>query len=174
MYAGGFHPYGSLEEHWAYWSRYVWVNRYVRAPGTAYEDLLELVRGRDYFVLTTNVDHQFQLAGFDRRPQDQWVHGPSLHFEEGEDVVEVAHPRVGGAAGDDGLDLLREQGLEVVRHDGDLAILEQARVAELDRPRRDCVVGREVEFHGDSGAVEKSLHRQPDPWVFVLVHDAVG
>ncbi len=67
MYAGGFHPYDSLEEHWAYWSRYVWVNRYVRAPGTAYEDLLELVRGRDYFVLTTNVDHQFQLAGFDRR-----------------------------------------------------------------------------------------------------------
>lgn len=47
MNAGGFHPYGSLEEHWAYWSRYVWVNRYVRAPGTAYEDLLELVRGRE-------------------------------------------------------------------------------------------------------------------------------
>lgn len=67
MYSGGFYPFGSLEEHWAYWSRYIWCNRYVRAPGTAYDDLLALVRGKDHFVLTTNVDHQFQLAGFDRR-----------------------------------------------------------------------------------------------------------
>ena len=67
MYSGGFYPFDSLEEHWAYWSRYIWCNRYVRAPGTAYDDLLALVRGKDHFVLTTNVDHQFQLAGFDRR-----------------------------------------------------------------------------------------------------------
>ena len=67
MYSGGFHPFDSFEEHWAYWSRYIWCNRYFPAPGTAYADLLELVRDRDHFVLTTNVDHQFQLAGFDRR-----------------------------------------------------------------------------------------------------------
>lgn len=67
MYSGGFYPFDSLEEHWAYWSRYIWCNRYVRAPGTACDDLLALVRGKDHFVLTTNVDHQFQLAGFDRR-----------------------------------------------------------------------------------------------------------
>lgn len=67
MYSGGFHPFGSSEEHWAYWSRYIWCNRYVKAPGTAYDDLLSLVGDKDYFVLTTNVDHQFQLAGFDRR-----------------------------------------------------------------------------------------------------------
>ena len=67
MYSGGFHPFCSFEEHWAYWSRYIWCNRYVKAPGTAYDDLLSLVGDKDYFVLTTNVDHQFQLAGFDRR-----------------------------------------------------------------------------------------------------------
>lgn len=67
MYSGGFHPFDSFEERWAYWSRYIYCNRYVKAPGSAYDDLLALVRDRDSFVLTTNVDHQFQLAGFDTR-----------------------------------------------------------------------------------------------------------
>lgn len=67
MYAGGFYPYDSLEEFWAFWSRNILVNRYEKAPGSAYDDLLDLVRGKDYFVLTTNVDHQFQLAGFDKQ-----------------------------------------------------------------------------------------------------------
>lgn len=67
MYSGGFHPFDSFEEHWAYWSRYIYCNRYMKAPGSAYDDLLALVRDRDSFVLTTNVDHQFQLAGFDTR-----------------------------------------------------------------------------------------------------------
>ena len=66
MYAGGFYPYDSLEEHWAFWSRYVMCNRYEPAPKPVYEQLLELVRGLDYFVLTTNVDHCFQRAGFDK------------------------------------------------------------------------------------------------------------
>ena len=66
MYSGGFHPFGTLEEHWAYWSRYIWWNRYVPAPRGVYGELLELVGDRDYFVLTTNVDHQFQRAGFDK------------------------------------------------------------------------------------------------------------
>lgn len=67
MYAGGFYPYDSLEEYWAFWSRYVMCNRYEPAPKPVYEQLLGLVQGRDYFVLTTNVDHCFQRAGFDKR-----------------------------------------------------------------------------------------------------------
>lgn len=67
MYSGGFYPYDTLEEHWAYWSRYIWLNRYTPAPKPVYDDLLALVKDKDYFVLTTNVDHQFQKAGFDKR-----------------------------------------------------------------------------------------------------------
>lgn len=66
MYSGGFYPYETLEEYWAFWSRYIWINRYQNAPKPVYGDLLELVKGKDYFVLTTNVDHQFQKAGFDK------------------------------------------------------------------------------------------------------------
>ena len=64
MYSGGFYPFDSLEEHWAYWSRYIWINRYADAPKPVYDELLALVKGRDYFVLTTNVDHCFQKASF--------------------------------------------------------------------------------------------------------------
>ncbi len=67
MYAGGFYPYDTLEEYWAWWSRHIWINRYDSGVGKPYADLLELVREKDYFVLTTNVDHQFQLAGFDKK-----------------------------------------------------------------------------------------------------------
>ena len=67
MYSGGFYPYDTLEEHWAYWSRYIWINRYMPAPKPVYNDLLELIKDKDYFVLTTNVDHQFQKAGFDKK-----------------------------------------------------------------------------------------------------------
>lgn len=67
MYSGGFYPYDSLEEFWAWWSRQILVNRYDTVPGKPYTDLLDLVKDKDYFVLTTNVDHQFQLAGFDKK-----------------------------------------------------------------------------------------------------------
>ncbi|MCD7858090.1 MAG: Sir2 silent information regulator family NAD-dependent deacetylase [Clostridiales bacterium] len=67
MYSGGFYPFGTLEEYWAWWSRHILVNRYEAGAGKPYTDLLELVKGKDYFVLTTNVDHQFQLAGFDKK-----------------------------------------------------------------------------------------------------------
>jgi len=67
MYTGGFYPYKTLEEHWAYWSRYIMINRYMDAPKPVYDDLLSLVRGKDYFVITTNVDHCFQKAGFDKK-----------------------------------------------------------------------------------------------------------
>ena len=67
MYSGGFYPYSSLEEHWAYWSRYIYINRYMDAPKPVYDALLKLVQDKDYFVLTTNVDHCFQKAGFDKK-----------------------------------------------------------------------------------------------------------
>lgn len=67
MYSGGFYPYKTPEEHWAYWSRYIYFNRYVNPPKSTYSDLLELVKDKDYFVITTNVDHCFQKAGFDKK-----------------------------------------------------------------------------------------------------------
>lgn len=67
MYSAGFYPYESLEEYWAYWSRHIYYNRYIDAPKDTYQKLLQLVKDKDYFVLTTNVDHQFQKAGFDKK-----------------------------------------------------------------------------------------------------------
>ena len=67
MYSGGFYSFPSQEEFWAYWSRYIFINRYQNAPKSVHEVLLELVRDKDYFVITTNVDHCFQKAGFDKK-----------------------------------------------------------------------------------------------------------
>ena len=67
MYSGGFYPYQTPEEFWAYWSRYIWINRYMDAPKPVYDALFRLVNDKDYFVLTTNVDHCFQKAGFDKK-----------------------------------------------------------------------------------------------------------
>ena len=67
MYSGGFFPFATPEEHWAYWSRYIFINRYQDAPKPVYDDLLKLVQDKDYFVITTNVDHCFQKAGFDKK-----------------------------------------------------------------------------------------------------------
>ena len=66
MYSGGFYPFESLEEHWAYWSRYIYINHYMDVDNGTYKGLFKLVKDKDYFVLTTNVDHQFQKAGFDK------------------------------------------------------------------------------------------------------------
>lgn len=67
MYSGGFYPYETLEEHWAYWSRYIYFNRYADPPKSTYADLLKIIKDKDYFVITTNVDHCFQKAGFDKK-----------------------------------------------------------------------------------------------------------
>lgn len=67
MYSAGFYPYESLEEYWAYWSRHIYYNRYIETPKDTYQQLLKLVKNKDYFVITTNVDHQFQKAGFDKK-----------------------------------------------------------------------------------------------------------
>ena len=66
MYSGGFYSFPSQEEFWAYWSRYIFINRYQNAPKSVHGGLLELVRDKDYFVLTTNADHCFQKAGFQK------------------------------------------------------------------------------------------------------------
>lgn len=67
MYSGGFYPFPTQEEFWAWWSRHIFINRYDTEAGKPYTDLLELVKNKDYFVITTNVDHQFQVAGFDKK-----------------------------------------------------------------------------------------------------------
>ena len=67
MYSGGFYPFATPEEHWAYWSRYIYINRYMAAPKPIYDDLLKRVAEKDYFVITTNVDHCFQKAGFEKK-----------------------------------------------------------------------------------------------------------
>ena len=64
MYSGGFFPFPTLEEQWAWWSRHIWCNRYEPAPKDTYAKLLRVLDGEEFFVITTNVDHQFQLAGF--------------------------------------------------------------------------------------------------------------
>ncbi len=67
MYSGGFYPFETQEEYWAYWSRYIYINRYMDAPKKTHNDLLKLVAEKDYFVITTNVDHCFQKADFDKK-----------------------------------------------------------------------------------------------------------
>lgn len=66
MYSGAFCNYDTPEEHWAYWSRFITANRYVDPPKPVYGEILELVKDKDYFVITTSVDHCFQKAGFDK------------------------------------------------------------------------------------------------------------
>lgn len=66
IYSGGFYPFPDNETRWAWWARHIFFNRYIDPPKPVYQMLLELVKGRDYFVITTNVDHQFQRAGFDK------------------------------------------------------------------------------------------------------------
>lgn len=67
MYSGGFFPFETPEEMWAYWSRFIWCNRYMDIDNGTYKELFRLVKDKDYFVITTNVDHQFQKAGFDKK-----------------------------------------------------------------------------------------------------------
>ena len=93
MYSGGFYPFATPEEHWAYWSRYIWVNRYMDAPKPVHKDLLALVRDKDYFVITTNVDHCFQKAGFDKKrlfcPQEIEKQAICINRDIGEALIEV-------------------------------------------------------------------------------------
>jgi len=67
MYSGGFYPFPDMETYWAWWSRHIWVNRYMKAPKPVYENLLELVKDKDYFFLSTDVDHMPQRVGFEKK-----------------------------------------------------------------------------------------------------------
>lgn len=67
LYSAGFHHFGSLEEKWAFWSRHIMLDRYGTIPKDTYNVLLGLVQDKDYFVITTNVDHCFQRSGFDKK-----------------------------------------------------------------------------------------------------------
>ena len=67
MYTAGFYPFPTEEQYWAYWSRHIYFNRYIHAPKPVYDNLLKLLKDKNYFVITTNVDHQFQKAGFDKQ-----------------------------------------------------------------------------------------------------------
>ena len=67
MYSGGFYPFPDAETRWAWWARHIYYNRFVSAPKPVYHHLLSLVQDKEYFVITTNVDHQFQKAGFDKK-----------------------------------------------------------------------------------------------------------
>ncbi len=67
MYSGGFYPFEDEKIRWAWWARHIYFNRYIKAPKPVYEELLTLIRDKDYYVITTNVDHQFQKAGFDKK-----------------------------------------------------------------------------------------------------------
>ena len=96
MYAGGFYPFETPGEFFAYWSRYIYLNRYCDPPKRTYETLLSLLRGKDYFVLTTNVDHCFQKAGFDKKrlfytqgDYGLWQCGAPCHAETFDNEADV-------------------------------------------------------------------------------------
>ena len=67
IYLGGFYPFPDNETRWAWWARHIYFNRYIEPPEPVYRKLLSLLKDKNYFVITTNVDHQFQRAGFDKR-----------------------------------------------------------------------------------------------------------
>ncbi len=66
IYSGGFYPFPDDETRWAWWARHIYFNRYIDPPKPVYKDLLELVQDKNYFIITTNVDHQFRRAGFEK------------------------------------------------------------------------------------------------------------
>lgn len=67
IYTGGFYPFPDAETRWAWWARHIYFNRYIEPPRPVYRKLLTLVKDKDYFAITTNVDHQFLRTGFDQK-----------------------------------------------------------------------------------------------------------
>ena len=65
LYSSSFYPFETEEERWAYWAKHIWFARYQPEAKPLYKQLLSLVEDKDYFVITTNVDGQFEKAGFD-------------------------------------------------------------------------------------------------------------
>lgn len=67
MYSGGFYSFPNRETLWAWWARHIYFNRYIEPLKPVYRDLFSIIKDKEYFVITTNVDHQFQRAGFDKK-----------------------------------------------------------------------------------------------------------
>ena len=65
MYSSGFYPFETSEEKWAYWARHIFANRFDVGKTDLYQKLLKLVENKDYFILTTNVESQFWINGFE-------------------------------------------------------------------------------------------------------------
>ena len=66
MYSGSFYPYSNKAEFWAFMSRNIYLNRFTPMPKNTYNILYEIFKDKNYFILTTNADHLFQKAGFDK------------------------------------------------------------------------------------------------------------
>lgn len=66
MYSAAFYPHQTLEEFWGYMSCHIYYNRYKQEINDVYKNLLSIVQDKNYFVITTNVDHLFQTTGFDK------------------------------------------------------------------------------------------------------------
>lgn len=64
MYSSAFYAFRTQEERWAYWAKHISLNRYETGPAKLYKDLYRLVENKKYFVITTNVESQFEKAGF--------------------------------------------------------------------------------------------------------------
>lgn len=108
MYSGGFYPFPDSETKWAWWARAIYVNRYVSPAKPVYEQLLSLMEDKDYFVITTNVDHQFQRAGFDKKrlfytQGDYGLFQDSSHTYDNVDWVMSAMEAQGFVKDEDGI-----------------------------------------------------------------------
>ena len=66
LYTATFYDFRSQEEKWAFWARLINLNRYNKEPLKLYSEIFNLVKNKEYFVLTTNVDAQFEIAGFNK------------------------------------------------------------------------------------------------------------
>ena len=65
MYSAGFYPFPTDADRWAYWAHHAWVNCLGVGATSLYRQIFTWVQSRDYFVITTNVDKQFEKAGFE-------------------------------------------------------------------------------------------------------------
>lgn len=132
MYSGGFFPYGTLEDFWGFWCRYIWINRYAPIPSRLYGELLCLVKSKDYFVITTNVDHCFQRAGFDKE---------RLFYTQGDYGLFQSSSPGGKSAGKtydnagEIRDMVLQEGFEIA-DDGELLVPENTRIKMKILPRQ--------------------------------------
>lgn len=152
MYSGGFYPFPSAEERWAWWSRHIWVNRYAPIPNDVYTRLFDLVKDKDYFVLTTNVDHCFQRSGFEKK---------RLFYTQGDyGLFQCSGPCHQGTYDNEAAvrKMIEAQGF-VIAADGNLIIPKQAQIkmavpTELVPHCPDCGAEMAMNLRADDSFVE--------------------